>query len=85
MILSELKASLVDLSPELVPVHERLVSILRSISAANTRQKVHISFSNSNMIVLMRNVVSDIGSIGLSGSAQRDPKHDDQRQVLSGR
>lgn len=39
-ILAELQASLADLSPELTPVHERLVSILRSISAANTRQKV---------------------------------------------
>lgn len=39
-ILTELQASLADLSPALTPVHERLVSILRSISAANTRQKV---------------------------------------------
>ncbi|MCJ1369505.1 hypothetical protein MMC20_000716 [Loxospora ochrophaea] len=37
--LAELKASLVSLSPELTPVHEKLVSILRSISAANTRSK----------------------------------------------
>ena len=39
-IVAELQASLVDLSPALTPVHERLVSILRSISAANTRSKV---------------------------------------------
>lgn len=39
-ILAELEAFLADLSPELISVHERLVSILRSISAANTRQKV---------------------------------------------
>ena len=39
-ILSELQVSLADLSPELTPTHERLVSILRSISAANTRSKV---------------------------------------------
>ncbi|KAI4098760.1 MAG: hypothetical protein L6R37_006316 [Teloschistes peruensis] len=38
-ILGELKSSLGDLSMELTPVYERLVSILRSISAANTRQK----------------------------------------------
>ncbi|KAI4190823.1 MAG: hypothetical protein L6R41_000518 [Letrouitia leprolyta] len=38
-LLSNLQSSLVDLSPELTPVYERLVSILRSISAANTRQK----------------------------------------------
>ncbi|KAF6224073.1 hypothetical protein HO133_010647 [Letharia lupina] len=38
-ILADLQASLADLSPALTPVHERLVSILRSISAANTRQK----------------------------------------------
>ena len=39
-LLSELQESLVDLSPELTPTHERLVSILRSIAAANTRSKV---------------------------------------------
>ena len=39
-ILAELRESLADLSPALTPVHERLVSILRSISAANTRSKV---------------------------------------------
>lgn len=43
-ILIELQASLAGLSPALTPVHERLVSILRSISAANTRQKVSFSF-----------------------------------------
>lgn len=43
-ILAELQASLADLSPALTPVHERLVSILRSISAANTRQKVCLFF-----------------------------------------
>ena len=39
-ILAELQGSFANLSPELTPVHERLVSILRSISAANTRSKV---------------------------------------------
>ena len=39
-ILAELRTTLADLSPELTPTHERLVSILRSISAANTRSKV---------------------------------------------
>lgn len=39
-MLGELQASLADLSPELAPIHERLISILRSISAANTRKKV---------------------------------------------
>ncbi|KAL8957284.1 MAG: hypothetical protein Q9193_005401 [Seirophora villosa] len=39
-LLSELQSSLADLSPQLIPVYERLVSILRSVSAANTRQKV---------------------------------------------
>ncbi|KAL9126289.1 MAG: hypothetical protein Q9217_004638 [Psora testacea] len=38
-LLADLRASLADLSPALTPVHERLVSILRSISAANTRSK----------------------------------------------
>lgn len=46
MILGDLKALLADLSPDLTPVHERLVSILRSISAANTRQKVCVSFES---------------------------------------
>ena len=39
-ILAELRGSIADLSPALHPVHERLISILRSIAAANTRQKV---------------------------------------------
>lgn len=39
-LLFELQASLADLSPELTPTHEKLVSILRSIAAANTRSKV---------------------------------------------
>ncbi|KAL8681532.1 MAG: hypothetical protein Q9186_002348 [Xanthomendoza sp. 1 TL-2023] len=38
-LLSDLQLSLADLSPELTPIYERLVSILRSISAANTRHK----------------------------------------------
>ncbi|CAF9931876.1 MAG: hypothetical protein HETSPECPRED_008206 [Heterodermia speciosa] len=38
-ILEQLRISLAGLSPELTPTHERLVSILRSISAANTRTK----------------------------------------------
>ncbi|KAL8711538.1 MAG: hypothetical protein Q9220_003948 [cf. Caloplaca sp. 1 TL-2023] len=42
-LLADLQASLADLSPQLNPVYERLVSILRSISAANTRQKFPIS------------------------------------------
>ncbi|KAL8971379.1 MAG: hypothetical protein Q9183_001082 [Haloplaca sp. 2 TL-2023] len=37
--LADLKLPLADLSPELTPTYERLVSILRSISAANTRPK----------------------------------------------
>ncbi|KAI4121368.1 MAG: hypothetical protein LQ338_006400, partial [Usnochroma carphineum] len=41
-LLSELQSSLADLSPQLTPVYERLVSILRSISAANTRSKFPI-------------------------------------------
>ena len=39
-ILQELRVPLAGLSPELTPTHEKLVSILRSISAANTRSKV---------------------------------------------
>ncbi|KAI4092913.1 MAG: hypothetical protein LQ339_007809 [Xanthoria mediterranea] len=38
-LLSALQLSLADLSLEMTPTYERLVSILRSISAANTRQK----------------------------------------------
>ena len=39
-ILAELQDSLANMSPALTPVYERLVSILRSIAAANTRSKV---------------------------------------------
>ncbi|KAL8745601.1 MAG: hypothetical protein Q9190_002284 [Brigantiaea leucoxantha] len=38
-LLGDLQSSLADLSPKLTPIYERLVSILRSIAAANTRQK----------------------------------------------
>jgi hypothetical protein len=38
--LNRLLKGLEGLSPELVPLHETLVSILRSTSAANTRSKV---------------------------------------------
>lgn len=44
--LDRLLKGLEPLAPELAPVHETLVSILRSTSAANTRSKVrpnHIS------------------------------------------
>ena len=40
IVLEELQATLAHLSPELVPTHERLVSILRSMAAANTRHSV---------------------------------------------
>lgn len=39
-ILDELKASISNLSPDLAPIHERLISIFRSISAASTAPKV---------------------------------------------
>ncbi|KAL9593200.1 MAG: hypothetical protein Q9219_007646 [cf. Caloplaca sp. 3 TL-2023] len=38
-LLNGLQSALADLSPALIPMYERLVSILRSISAANTRQR----------------------------------------------
>lgn len=38
--LAELKQILSQLSPELTPTHEKLVSILRSLSGLNTRAKV---------------------------------------------
>lgn len=40
-VLDRLNKGLEPLSPELVTLHETLVSILRSTSAANTRSKVH--------------------------------------------
>ncbi|EEH37424.2 hypothetical protein PAAG_07842 [Paracoccidioides lutzii Pb01] len=42
-LLGELQQDLSFLSPELVPIHEVLVSILRSTSAANTRSKFSYS------------------------------------------
>jgi len=38
--ISHLHEHLSNLSPELAPVHEKLISILRSIAAANTRRNV---------------------------------------------
>ena len=51
-ILEQLQISLAGLSPELTPTHERLVSILRSISAANTRTKVCRVFYSFNTVGL---------------------------------
>ena len=39
-ILEELQASIADVSPDLVPIYEKLVSILRSMATANTRSVV---------------------------------------------
>lgn len=39
-LLGKLKHTLEKLSPELKPIYEKLVSILRSLSACNTRSKV---------------------------------------------
>ncbi len=41
--LSDLRKPLAFLSPGLIPIHEKLVSILRSMAAANTRKKVGFS------------------------------------------
>lgn len=43
-ILSQLKENIAGISPQLVPTHDRMISILRSISAANTRQHVSLTF-----------------------------------------
>ena len=46
--LSDLRAMLANLSPALAPIHERLVSILRSVAAANARRKVrNVCFSTA--------------------------------------
>ena len=37
----ELKALLATLTPELAPAYEKLVSILRTLSACNVKPKVH--------------------------------------------
>lgn len=42
--LKDLRAYLSDLSPELTPTWEKLVSILRSTAAANTRSKVWLLY-----------------------------------------
>ena len=39
-LLSDLKEILATVSPSVVPTYEKLVSILRSMAAANTRSKV---------------------------------------------
>lgn len=85
IILGELLDSLAGLSPELAPVHERLVSILRSISAANTRQKVLYRFSHSCDKKLTGNAVSNLGGPGVPRPAQRDTKHGRTWEIFSQR
>ncbi|KAI4212524.1 MAG: hypothetical protein LQ351_004776 [Letrouitia transgressa] len=62
-LLSELRSSLADLSPQLTPVYERLVSILRSISAANTRHNFPLSEVQS-----LRDQLQDIQSAMVDGN-----------------
>lgn len=38
--LDKLRSGLESMNPELAPIHETLVSVLRSTAAANTRSKV---------------------------------------------
>lgn len=47
--LQELQQSLSRLGPDVVGMYERLVSILRSLSACNTRSKVSLDLSNPDM------------------------------------
>ena len=42
-VLTHLHGVIADISPELAPSYEKLISILRSIAAANTRQQVGYS------------------------------------------
>lgn len=42
-MLSDLEKNIAGISSQLVPTHERVISILRSISAANTRMRVGVS------------------------------------------
>ena len=46
-ILEELMVSVTNLSSELVPVHEKLISIVRSLAAANTRSKVFYYYQDA--------------------------------------
>ncbi|KAI4162544.1 MAG: hypothetical protein LQ342_003775 [Letrouitia transgressa] len=62
-LLSELRSSLADLSPQLTPVYERLVSILRSISAANTRHNFPLSEVQG-----LRDQLQDIQSAMVDGN-----------------
>ena len=41
-LLEDLKAHVASISPEIVPIQEKLISILRSMAAANTRSKVRL-------------------------------------------
>ena len=49
-LLEELQASVASLSPELTPIHEKLISIIRSLAATNTRSKV---FQDSHVTVFI--------------------------------
>ena len=44
-LLKDLKAQVASISPEMVPIQEKLISILRSMAAANTRSKVRLEMS----------------------------------------
>ena len=52
-LLKDLKAQVELISPEIIPIHEKMISILRSMAAANTRSKVslvEVRRYNSNIV-----------------------------------
>ena len=81
-ILQKLQNAFSDLSPELNASYEKMVSILRSLAAANTRCNVVIApYPLSDVYMLIDNIVSDSRSQWSTGPTQRDSGDDGRRQV----
>jgi hypothetical protein len=51
MLLEKLRSDLSILSPELEPLYEQLISILRSVAAANTKSEV-LSFEKCKLCII---------------------------------
>lgn len=72
--LTELQQSLSKLDPDMMDMYEKLVSILRSLSACNTRSKVcRRAAASLQIIILLTRVVSGEGSERARRPTPKDP------------
>lgn len=86
LILDELYRRLKDLSTELVPTHEKLVSILRSMAACNCRKNVSLRLRISSWCIAdLCQLVSCWRNSWFPRSAKTDASNDGRWEIFRGR